>query len=384
MEFEKSEPDVINRLYALRGGLSALSVKYDQTRKIDENFYEKLHTVADTAGGARHEAPQGTVEYANWLVGYGFESELNDRYNSIKQLETPDYSYEYKEDIQTNRKHSAKNIKIAVLTLTIIICLVAFGGILFGGKALEGPMDYVTLIALLLIPLILIIIALKKSRRVARKKQELKNYTDSLNQRRESEKRIYESKRNIAQSNIDQLPQVRKEAQKILDERNRIINPLVKYCNEYYKALLQEFNPLLDERDWKNLDLVIYELETRRADSIKEALQLVDRELQTERIERTIGEATKAICYTVARGFTELQSTVKICCDRICDKLDDISLQLDNVMTLQAIQSIQLAGISGQLADLTDSVNVGNALQAKAHETSAQLCNDVHALRYYN
>ncbi len=45
---------------------------------------------------------------------------------------------------------------------------------------------------------------------------------------------------------------------------------------------------------------------------------------------------------------------------------------------------MQLAGISGQLANLTDAVNVGNCLQAKANVTSAQLCNDVHALRNYS
>ena len=33
--------------------------------------------------------------------------------------------------------------------------------------------------------------------------------------------------------------------------------------------------------DWSNLDLIIYYLETNRADTIKEALQLLDEEIRT-------------------------------------------------------------------------------------------------------
>lgn len=400
MELEKSETDVVSRLYALRGGLSALSVKYDQTRQIDGDFYEKLHTVADTAGGARYEAPQGTVEYANWLKGYGLENELNRRRNIAASR--------YVDDKKSNKVYKPPRdyrktlIMMCVgLAFTVVFAVLAVIEIT-NFSALQERLYQIVGMFCALVAGILVVITVGVDLFafaffiyslvcvVKDKKRFNKDKKDSLNRHAKISRENAKNNEQVANelksidSNTAKLPQVRKEAQKVLDERNAIVNSLVKYCNEYYKALLQEFNPLLDERDWKNLDLVIYELETRRADSVKEALQLVDRELQTERIERTIGEATKAICYTVARGFNELQSTVKICCDRICDRLDDISSQLDNVMALQAIQSIQLAGISGRLADLTDSVNVGNALQAKANETSAQLCSDAHALRYYS
>ena len=190
--------------------------------------------------------------------------------------------------------------------------------------------------------------------------------------------------KSAAKANIDKLPHIREWAQRILEERNGLILPLIKYCNQYYAALYGEYKNFLDERDWKNLDLVIYEIETRRADSIKEALQLTDRELQTDRIVKTLGEATKAICYTVSRGFFELQNTVKVCCDKICDKLDDISYYLENISKQMSVQSMQLAGISGQLANLTDAVNVGNCLRVKANVTSSQLCNEVYLLRNYS
>ncbi|MDE7379549.1 MAG: hypothetical protein K2N14_00725, partial [Clostridia bacterium] len=68
MDFEKSDNNILGELYALRGGLSAVSVEYDKARQADADFHEKLNTVADTAGGARYEAPQGTVDYYNWII----------------------------------------------------------------------------------------------------------------------------------------------------------------------------------------------------------------------------------------------------------------------------------------------------------------------------
>ena len=117
------------------------------------------------------------------------------------------------------------------------------------------------------------------------------------------------------------------------------------------------------------MDLVIFELETRRADNIKEALQLVDRELQTERIQQTIAQATEQICYEIRRGFTQLQTAIVQCTKAICLQLSSIDSKLST--------------ISSQMSELTDAVNLGNALQAKANVTSAQLLSDVHDIRYY-
>lgn len=401
MELEKVDnPDVLGSLYALRGGLSAISVEYDKARQTDGRYYEQLNRIADQAGGARREAPQGTVEYATWICGENFKNVLIKRYNNIKEKQI-EQNNSYEKIAKDNKKDARKSFsKFVVLLLSSIvllvgiICLVLFGfegGATGKDGALESTADKITLAVLLLIPLALIITAfvklnkgihyskLYKSAKI-KKIQSIESYNNQVNN--EAKRVAYE--RITILSYMAMLPTLKANAQKILGERNATIKPMVQSCNIFYKALLEQFSPLLDERDWQHLDLVIYELETRRADSVKEALQLVDRELQTERIERTVGEAAKAICYTLARGFTVLQQSIKICCDKICDRLDTISSQLDTMSMQMAVQSIQLAGISGRLAELTDSVNVGNALQAKANATSAQLLSDVHAIRYYS
>ncbi len=165
------------------------------------------------------------------------------------------------------------------------------------------------------------------------------------------------------------LPELKaniEDIQKTVQTNKKSITTIKSGCEELYVALQKEFNNLLDARDWKNLDLVIYYFETRRADSVKEALQLVDREMQTQRIEKIIVAATKQICNTLAVGFTMLQNTMESCF---------------NSLSAQIAQST--GAISSQLSGLTSAVNMNNALQAKANVTSEQLMNDVYYIRKY-
>lgn len=383
MELEKSE-SVLGSLYALRAGLSAISVDYDKARKLDEDYYEKLNVVADQAGGARYEAPSGTLEYAKWLCDGSFRSELNQRYNRIyaKHIEKEESNVKYYDYAEKKTKcfvFMAIFLVVAV-ALSVGICFISARGIDTG--------VLVFLCSFLAGAFIAAIIFMCKGIGYSR---ENKNYNlimaqinKSYNEKVKSEEQRVSRERQALKNNINRLPQVKEEVQAVLKQRSNEITPIVQSCNVFYKALLEQFTPILDERDWQHLDLVIYEIETRRADNVKEALQLVDRELQTQRIEHTLGEATRAICYTLQRGFVALQQSIKVCCQEICGRLDSISSQLDTLSLQMTVQSIQLARISGQLAELTDSVNVGNALQAKANENSAQLVDDVYALRYFN
>ncbi len=68
--------------------------------------------------------------------------------------------------------------------------------------------------------------------------------------------------------------------------------------------------PLIDFRDWENVDLIIYYFETGRADDMKEALQLVDRQRQTDQITRAIAMASAAICSTINSSIARLGSAL--------------------------------------------------------------------------
>ena len=102
------------------------------------------------------------------------------------------------------------------------------------------------------------------------------------------------------------LPQVTDEIKSAEQNYNALTQPIIACRDKFFNALIEQFNALFDVRDWKNLDLAIFALETRRADTIKEALQYVDDENRTQRIVQAIEMATKQICNTLEIGFASI------------------------------------------------------------------------------
>ncbi|MCM1545427.1 MAG: hypothetical protein NC033_00155 [Clostridiales bacterium] len=429
MELEKSE-SVLGSLYALRGGLSAISVERDKARLADEECFEKLKAVAGRVGlehGAdkddeENENSDKTLKYCEWLCGDEPEKLLNRTHSElldeVKEKEIigrvirDDKSRDYVNKIDENYYSAKKDFIIMGGCLAVFLALIITGSVLIALSKPNSEGEAFAIICYLFCAAPFITAMVFLGYGVGNKKSQ-KYYTETLKEYQKSlqEQRVEEAARcaelrkaeeiSVAERRksiednykdlLDVLIAVKAEARKLIEERNAVIKPLAESCEAYHKALTAQFTPLLDERDWQHLDLVIYQLETRRADSIKEALQLVDRELQTERLESSIGVAIKSISYTLAHGFTALQESIRKNCTELSGRLQDTNLQLSAAVgqisaanrQLEA-GSARLVGVSEKLAELSDSVNVGNALQEKANETSAQLMDDIHEIKYYN
>lgn len=177
--------------------------------------------------------------------------------------------------------------------------------------------------------------------------------------------------------------------------RERLSNQVIESCiyiqgkKEFGDKLIQvlenNYSHILDKRDWANLDLFIYLYETGRADSKKEALQLIDQYNQNQNIVQAINNAGREVCMTINQGLGRLNNTIINC-------FDSLSTQLYNMhtTTMQKLNSIEndmqyvsesLGGLSGSLAGLKESIDFNNALKEKANETSAKLADDVNYIR---
>lgn len=110
---------------------------------------------------------------------------------------------------------------------------------------------------------------------------------------------------------------------------------VVERCKRFYMLLIQVFSSILDERDWKNIDIVIFQLETGRADSVKEALQLTDRELQTERIAESISQVGRGIRVNADLLLT----TITKCNFDISNQLKTINRQNDGFMSNEQLSA---------------------------------------------
>lgn len=138
-------------------------------------------------------------------------------------------------------------------------------------------------------------------------------------------------------------------------------------AEKYFDCLNAEFCAVLDFRDWQNIDLIIFYFETGRADSLKEALGLVDRERQTERIVDSIARATREICKTISMASMSINNTISTCCDGLARRLDSIDANMSEQNQV--------------LYRMVDAVNMGNALKARANETSMALYGEVLKVR---
>ena len=137
------------------------------------------------------------------------------------------------------------------------------------------------------------------------------------------------------------------------------------FANEVYDALKTEYSEIIDVRDWENLDLVIYYFETGRAETMKEALQLVDRQVQTNEIVTAIEMASRRICLTIQEGMSKINNTIISATMLLSSQINNVSNQLSNIN-----------------ANLTITANsMKNALNSKANISSKQLMDDVHQMR---
>lgn len=178
--------------------------------------------------------------------------------------------------------------------------------------------------------------------------------------------------KNIAELNSHQaelsrnkclIDTLRKEIKKLGGDR---INAVAEYNTEkdivvpvvksMFDALLNQYSSLLDSRDWKNLDLIIFYLETGRADTIKEALSHVDRQNQMDRLTEAINEASATICKTLERSFASLENCIN-------ENFENLSYQLSKQ---HREQMGALKGIGSSLNSISsrvDQISVNSAMQ---------------------
>lgn len=373
----EDKKDVLRELYALRAGLSAISVEYEKVRAIESTAVAGLSAVSrqmnqvvneqqdvmrqkfrnsdpiyymiPNACGLWEESEdpnQNIINYGKWLADDKSKEYYAAEYNNAVEEKKTGNNF----NLKKKRLYSGLFWGFLLLAIVVVSVAIALG--------VNRVISFLGTLALIAVGVLIFFVSMyfyvgRKDYKVSYKREKQRS-TERLA---------------IHSGLYNAYLAAHEKAVVILRKRNEQIAPLKEVCSEFYLALQKQFSHIIDDRDWKNLDLVVFELETRRADTIKEALQLVDRELQTERLEKTITLAAEQICREIKQGFSQLNNTIIECSKQICAQL--------------TVMNFQLMEIRGQLGELTDAVNLGNALQAKANETSAQIMSDVNAIRYY-
>lgn len=167
-----------------------------------------------------------------------------------------------------------------------------------------------------------------------------------------------------------------------------------------WETLITTYGKLLDARDWKILDIVIWQLETGRADTVKEALQLADREIQTERIVQTMLSASAAISQRIEDGFGNLQtqlnrsfyalatcfaSVASSISNQISKSSDLIAGKIDEnaqaTATLYESQRDNMITTNRNFEQLFSQASLQTALLEKSNHSSKELIETVKKMR---
>ncbi len=162
-----------------------------------------------------------------------------------------------------------------------------------------------------------------------------------------------------------------------------------KLSQEMYNALVAQFKSVLDIRDWEHIDLIIFNFETGRADTLKEALQQVDRRVQTDEIIEAIESAGSSIAATINVTMRELRSDLNKSFNRLSEQLTiqhaEQMTALGNInrsieRTNESIAKLQSATEKNgkTLENISSAANLNNALIAKIGYDSMSLMDDVN------
>lgn len=200
----------------------------------------------------------------------------------------------------------------------------------------------------------------------------------------------YQMERKLLEPKLNECYAVVNRSKAIV-ERDRAYRS--KLSQEMYNALVAQFKSVLDIRDWEHIDLIIFNFETGRADTLKEALQQVDRRVQTDEIIEAIESAGSSIAATINVTMRELRSDLNKSFNRLSEQLAiqhaeqmtalgniNRSIERTNESLAKLQQTSEKNGES--IEKLTSTAYLNNALLTKISYDSLSLMSDVDYMVY--
>ena len=198
---------------------------------------------------------------------------------------------------------------------------------------------------------------------------------------------LYELKQKEEEKLLAEATQLDSDIESKQSESQAVALVLTEKAQGMKLALNNTYDSWLSESDWQNTDLLIYYLETGRADDLKEALLLVDKQRQTDQIVRAVREAGIAVQTSIETSMARLGDGLARSFSVLSSQLERVSLRLSRMATAQeeslaaSERNMQRLGaqISENLSAQVSAMELNNSLLKKSNSTSEELLND---LRY--
>ena len=332
----ENREEVLSQLYALRGSISYMSNRVStvlakeeacssdlESKERDYNLLKYGHFKGEIS-----EEVKDQVETSIYIQARIGDKSLSNEQIISRSIKNNNNYYDIpkaKKELGTlqeelNRIEKKKNFNIAALCIGIIMILIGVILLVLPINVQAIRIDVIggALIGFGILSLVcFILLRISNRNKILRLKSSIIFTQNHLEACLKREKEIEDSCNNFI---------LAKNAFKRTKEEK---DDTLKKLQPIYTATLKTYADMVDERDWKYLDVVIYYFETKRADSIKEALQLLDRLIQTNMIVSAVQNASKDIQSCIYNATRVLAGAIETACNRICSGLNGIVSSMD-------------------------------------------------------
>ena len=291
---ELTRDQILNELLSIRAGLSLMNEYQDAIEK--EN--SKKETLSKNASKMIASKANRELNLNN----------LNEKYKEEKKKQKF-HRAQYTECLKKRRN---RNIMLGLLAICVlgVLALIVFGFIELFNHGRFYMLYYFGAVPLL----ILIAVFWKKISNLNYDiATDLKRLEDLLNSHTTTlmsiDFEIQEEKRKLkenSKTNEKDLPDIEK-AIKEIDTTELVIKE-----KAVYETLKSQYSTMLRPEDWKYIDLILYYFNSGRADTLKEALQLVDRQVQTNQILNSIQEMSNQLGKVLVSGINYLKDSMDV------------------------------------------------------------------------
>ena len=154
----------------------------------------------------------------------------------------------------------------------------------------------------------------------------------------------------------------------------KLIREYKERAEEIYTTLVQDYDDVLEKRDWVNLDYVIYVYETGRADNLMSALHLLDEEKRYEGIITAIDRASAAISDNIRSSISAMGERFAMNMQALGDRIETNGRKIRDTIREASADASRCA------AEINSSVAMQNALLEKSNVNSTKLADDMNYL----
>lgn len=188
----------------------------------------------------------------------------------------------------------------------------------------NGVFTAISIYAMLPVGLFMIIAGLMHIVNNVRDLKDKKTERSRLGREKDYNKSNYEKYVAFVEKCETEFKKYENEQKELFEEYIRTANKITEKTMPIYNIMKKAFAGDILENDWEKVDVLIYYIESGRADTVKEALQIIETKKDSYKFSEVNREAAKHLRKMLESATSEFTDSLSSFCREICDKISVI------------------------------------------------------------